>query len=624
MIKTVFKYLLILVCMSLQTVYADALRINDLTFDNSDSFIVLNTSITEETGKAVIKKGVLENPGRVYLDIENAVLTKKQTVYDFKNGRLSSLKISQFSTTPNIVRIVMTYNSELRPEDVKVISIGGSIIIKLQNYKPTQDYLTPIYREVKTSVYDYFEKVRVYENSDEPVITPLILQPANPVLSGDSQNVVQQPDFPVLAEPVRQDPPLKEPKLLSRFFLSDAFVKQNALLLTGTGIVNLEKVFYLSNPSRVVFDIPNAVSAIKIRNRELQLSEDEFVKIGQFEPTKVRVVITTPEPKKYLPIYSNDLQNILIARKDRLQDVSLYSSTTDISSVTTEFHKEYRSQVDKLNIEFTDPIVHSLKRNDNSFELNLYNVNSNQLAMLTSKLKSSSLKNVITDKISHDGISILIPAKDNTTFDCVENLTATKLVLTIKNPIAVDLSKKNLSKKVVVIDAGHGGSDPGAVRENVEEKVLTIKISDLIAERLKDQGALVYMTRCDDTFVSLNDRVEYSNKIKPDIFVSVHINASEKSDINGIETHYYKDDSIDFAKDIHKAMVSKIDANNRGVLKSRFYVIKNTDAPSVLLELGFISNEEERNLLLTNQRQEDLADAVTEGIINYLNKTGTN
>jgi len=613
MIRTILKTLIIILCLCLQPVFA-AVKVNDITFDSSDSVIFVSTS--GSGGNVQIKKGVLTNPNRMFIDIDNAILTRKQGSFEFKNGKLSNLKISQFSTEPQIVRIVMTYTDKLHPENVKILSLGGNIIIKLQDYKPSQDYLTPIYREVKSSAYDYFEKVRISEAETLPALTPIVLSPAEPQKGAQPAIVPQN-------EPVRINPPLLESKLRSRFFVSNAFVKQGTLLLAGTGIVNLEKVFYLSNPSRVVFDIPNAVSATKIRNQTFKLSENESAKIGQFEPTKIRVVITTPEPQKYQAIYSNDLQNILLAREDKLQGIKLYANTSNIVSAKVQTKKEYRNDVDTLTIDFSEPIVHSLKRNDGVLELNLYNVNLTSIASFSQRIKAGNLKNTITDRLGTTGIRILIPIKNNTTIDCLENLQATKLVLTLKSPIQVQPTKQNLNKHTVVIDAGHGGSDPGAMRNNVLEKKITLEIAQLVAKDLQAQGATVYMTRKDDTFVSLSDRVTISNEKKPDLFVSIHINASENETVHGIETHYYKDDSLDFAKQIHKSIMSKIDEKNRGVIKSRFYVVRHTTAPSVLLELGFISNEQERELMQTKKRQEAFAEAITEGIINYLNNTGT-
>lgn len=620
MIRRILQLLIVLICLSFQTVFADVVKVNDITFDSSDSVIFVSTSGSD--GNIQVRKGVLTNPDRIFIDIDNAVLTRKQGLFEFSNGKLSSLKISQFSTSPNTVRIVMNYTNKLRPQDLKIMSLGGNIIIKLQNYKPSQDYLTPIYREVKSSAYDYYEKVRITEAEIIPPAeaNQVVLTPAEP-----NKNGVVQPNQKIVLqnEPVRVNPPVQESKLRSRFFVSDIFVKQESLLIAGTGIVNLEKVFYLSNPSRVVFDIPNTVSSTKIRTKTFKISENETAKVGQFEPTKVRVVITTPEPKKYVAIYSNDLQNILIAREDKIRGIKLFSNSSDILSSKVTSKNEYRNNVSTLNIDFSEPVVHSLKRNGNSLEWNLYNINLNNTSGLAKSLKNGNFKNSVIEKLGNTGIKIIIPITESSTLDCLENLQATKLVLTVKSPIPVQTTKKNLNKRIIVIDAGHGGSDPGAMRENVMEKNITLNIAKLVEEKLKQQGATVYMSRNDDTFVSLSDRVLFSNNRKPDIFVSIHINASEKEEVNGIETHYFKDDSFEFSKYMHKSLISKINDKDRGIFKSRFYVIRNTEAPAVLLELGFISNEEERTFMQTKEKQEAFADAITEGIINYFNNIGS-
>lgn len=619
MIRKFLQFILIFLFLSIQSVFADVLRVNDITFDSSDSIIFVSTGGSNENLQ--IKKGILSNPNRIFLDIENAVLTRKQGNFEFKNGKLSSLRISQFSTAPNTVRIVMTYTEKLNPQNMQIMSLGGNIIIKLQNYKPSQDYLTPIYREVKSSIYDYFEKVQVKETDlqlqQNQNLDTIILTPAEP----GKNNVTMPVQKVIQNEPVRINPPIQESKLRSRYFVSDVSVRQDALLVSGTGIINLEKVFYLSNPQRVIFDIPNAVSSQKIRTQTFKISENETAKIGQFEPTKIRVVITSPYAEKYTAIYSNDLQNILIAREDKLQGIKLYPNTSDLLSVKVTTKNEYRTTSNTLTLDFSDPIVHSLKRKDNLLELILYNVTPNNLSNISQSI-TSNIKNALVEKYNKEGIRILIPITEKTTIDCLENLQATKLVLSIKSPIQVQVTKKNLNKKVVVIDAGHGGSDPGALRNDVLEKTIVLQIAKLVEQKLKNQGAVVYMTRSDDTFVSLSDRVVFSNNREPDVFVSIHINACENETVNGIETHYYKDDSIDFAKQIHKSILSRINDKDRGIFKSRFYVIRNTESPSVLLELGFISNSEERKLMQTKGKQEAFAEAITEGIINYINSIG--
>ena len=125
------------------------------------------------------------------------------------------------------------------------------------------------------------------------------------------------------------------------------------------------------------------------------------------------------------------------------------------------------------------------------------------------------------------------------------------------------------------------------------------------------------MTRSDDTFVSLADRVSFSESYEPDIFVSIHVNSSTSEAGKGIETHYYHQESMPLAQSVHSALASAINTNDRGLFKSKFYVINHTTVPAILVEIGFISNSTERGQLVTEARKQATAKAIVEGINNY-------
>ena len=179
--------------------------------------------------------------------------------------------------------------------------------------------------------------------------------------------------------------------------------------------------------------------------------------------------------------------------------------------------------------------------------------------------------------------------------------------------------------KKVVIDPGHGGSDSGAIGGGVYEKTLNLDVAKKIQEILMKKNVYVYMTRTKDDTLSLEDRVNFSNEINPDIFVSIHTNSTVQEDTFGLETHYYKDESLELAHAIHGNMASeknlnKWDTKDRGVIKSCFYVINHTEVPSVLIEMGFISNLDERARLLKKSYKEDIATSIANGILEYLGK----
>lgn len=175
--------------------------------------------------------------------------------------------------------------------------------------------------------------------------------------------------------------------------------------------------------------------------------------------------------------------------------------------------------------------------------------------------------------------------------------------------------------QTVVLDAGHGGSDPGAQRGDIQEKEITLQIAAKVKKLLEGSGVKVIMTRSEDTAVSLEERVVLTNNVQPDVFLSVHINSLEtNSTIHGIETYYQTDQSRPLAQLIHSQLVGKLEAPDRNVRKARFYVINHTPVPAVLAEVGFISNKEERTKLISTDYQNQVANALVQGVILYLSQ----
>ena len=125
------------------------------------------------------------------------------------------------------------------------------------------------------------------------------------------------------------------------------------------------------------------------------------------------------------------------------------------------------------------------------------------------------------------------------------------------------------------------------------------------------------MTRANDSYVSLQDRVAISEKFNPDIFVSIHVNSSVRPEIKGVETHYYHQESMALAQTVHSSFASAVNSPNRGLFKSKFYVINHTTAPSILVEIGFISNNAERAELVSEKRKQATAKAIADGVQEY-------
>ena len=152
------------------------------------------------------------------------------------------------------------------------------------------------------------------------------------------------------------------------------------------------------------------------------------------------------------------------------------------------------------------------------------------------------------------------------------------------------------------------------------EKDLNSKVGDLVINRLKELGAKVIVTRPKDNTVSLYDRVRIANAEKADLFISIHFNAAV-SEAHGIETFKYRNTnnpvSHKLADNIHQQLINATGLYDRGVKESGFYVLKYTDMPAVLVELGFITNPAEQRFLTSDYGQSIMASALFRAIRDY-------
>lgn len=175
----------------------------------------------------------------------------------------------------------------------------------------------------------------------------------------------------------------------------------------------------------------------------------------------------------------------------------------------------------------------------------------------------------------------------------------------------------------VVIDPGHGGEDPGSEGVNgLYEKDFTLNLSLKVVERLKENPELkVFMTRDEDAFLSAKERhrPKFANKLQADMYISIHGNTYRNSSVSGTETYYYQEESLDLANIIHKHLINATKFSDRGVRKEEYFVLKDTTMPSVLLEIGYLTNPQEEQMMFREDFQETVADAIYEGILEYFN-----
>ena len=172
----------------------------------------------------------------------------------------------------------------------------------------------------------------------------------------------------------------------------------------------------------------------------------------------------------------------------------------------------------------------------------------------------------------------------------------------------------------VFIDAGHGGTDPGALGYGYRESDLNLQVAKKVESKLKSKGIDVKMSRNSDIFYSLSERAEMANDYGADAFVSIHQNSAEAKSANGIETYYNRNKEEDkpLSNDIQTQVISQTGANNRGVKNAEFTVLLKSKMISALVECGFITNELEVKKLSDSSYQDKLATGIANGIEEYL------
>ena len=200
-----------------------------------------------------------------------------------------------------------------------------------------------------------------------------------------------------------------------------------------------------------------------------------------------------------------------------------------------------------------------------------------------------------------------------------------------------DASKDKNTKRSIFLDPGHGGSDPGAVSGGVREKDLTLSVYNKVSSKLASLGYTVLTSRNVDKDVDLVERAEQANNVNADMLLSIHFNAGGRGVARGIETYYYQSQadrvpkinkenhnnaerlerSRKLANKVQQNLLYQTGANDRGVKRASFTVLRETSIPSILVELGFIDNPEERNKIKTNEYQERLANGIVDGIVEY-------
>lgn len=284
------------------------------------------------------------------------------------------------------------------------------------------------------------------------------------------------------------------------------------------------------------------------------------------------------------------------------------------------YTKNYEMLTSAFGLELNGPVnispSYSSVNNQISFKINKSDVK--KVLELGEKATDDGLVNKILVADKGDAYEFTLTLVEGTTYNIMDG--SENLAIAFANE---SLQNSEYKDYTIVVDAGHGGHDPGASSPNgTREKDVVLNASLVLKKKLENAGFKVYLTRERDNFVNLYERASIANQLGADIFVSVHANAAYSRSANGIETLYHPDPNRNnkaLAQDIQTQMINRTGAVNRGVVsRPDLAVTRATKMDAVLVELGFLSNATEEQRLLSPSYIENCATAIVDGIKDFL------
>ena len=435
-----------------------------------------------------------------------------------------------------------------------------------------------------------------------------------------------------LSKPVsKSELPVSKPPEINRGDIDRSTAVYSKILFSSSGSINkvvLSGENYdeyssmrLTGPDRIVIDISNCTVPVdqQVMNVDNNLVKD--VRYAQLNPNTARIVVDTVGQPQYfiekqqekLAIYFQNptYKNIIYNNNNNriyfsLNGIKLTEITTAVTTEGTT--DETSAEAADLEMLYSGSYDESGKKYTVSFPDILADIGTGILQINDGVLESVEITN---DTVNNNTL-VTFNSNYNLIYSIITNPNDNDTEITVLKPYT---NNDNL----VVIDAGHGGSDSGAKYADIEEKNLNLQIALKLNEILKSKDIKTYMTRYDDTFIPLENRANYANDLNAALFLSIHNNAFNISEYGTETLCYPSDKSREFAHIVQDSLVSALGTQNRGVVdRPNLVVLYSTKMPAVISEIAFITNPDDRLKLLDDEFIQNSAIALSNAIINAL------
>lgn len=569
----------------------------------------------------------LPAPYRVVLDIPNARLAGAQKVFPVNQGGIERVELTETqSPFYSAVRATIYVQdnqtlARLTPEfEGKSLRLMGA---------------TPIAMTPEQVAATNFVKKPIGKQT----------QPLPPVAQPSEAFVKQAPTPSVAARKMDEAPPvatvrtvLDAPVAPGTSIVDDVYFRDHKLFIKALpgSELRIKNRFTLTAPNRLVLEIENA--ALKDRSLLAPIntgSEDiRQIRVGQFDEKTVRVVIEGSDPDQCEAIYYGGEKNLLAISPYSSTSITKLSANTRLGEVQSiDLKREGNNTV--LRITASTPIVHRFLKKDDRVVLDMLNTASHPTNIGFDARQYPEIEKMrlepLTEGQPNSKLAITLVRPGTRVVPSISDdgkvlelqITADETAAAVASSAFPNLAGLGPAGKApfparIVVDAGHGGKDNGAMRSGVNEKDLNLSLALMVRDALEAKGFKVYMTRNSDVFLPLPQITAITNQIHPDLFISIHHNASVNAAQNGIETYYYTPQSVAFARKVHAREINNVGARDGGVKKAMFYVIHHTSVPAILCEVGYVSNPSELTELQGFERKSKTARSIADGVVDYL------
>jgi len=415
-----------------------------------------------------------------------------------------------------------------------------------------------------------------------------------------------------------------------KVYSNGAFV-QMISLSNGINNINIK-----SQKGHAVNEITYTITVPESKNTYLPVVSPDPISVVAEITKDYAVTRTYPEQNRLTPLLQGTILNITgklgTSYRFKYSDsMDGWISENDIK-ILSDGNCLYESLINTLNIDSDEnyvylklPLTQKIpflidQSSENQMNLKLFGVKAG-INLFSYNNASDFIKELKWTQESNNCLNLSIKTNSKQFWGYKYYYEGNTLILKLKKPPHVDVNYP-LKGKIICLDAGHGGTELGAVGPTaVPEKLINLGIANNLRKILEKKGAKIIMTRDSDKEVGLYDRVDLANSNEAQVIISIHNNSlpdgKNPYEEHGTSTYYYHPQSLPLAKSIQQSLVPTMEFKDLGLINRSFVLTRPTEALSVLVEVGFMINPYEYNLLITPEFQKKAAIGISQGMENF-------